>query len=320
MAPKPEEQLVKEFDEAPDLLQKESVANSGVKYVTVKGNLRVRYTDEYIRNGQSPVKFTLLFVHGFMGCLETWSPVIRDLKTRTPDQLSGCSLRIVTLDLIGCGKSARPVDWPYTFQDQGDVVFAFIEELILTNIVLVGHSAGAIAIAHAAATSGSKDQISKLVFIAPGFFPHVKPPTFLTYWIFKPLVSYMAKSFLLKRMEKLREQHLNLESLTPEITKAFEDSVNMPNALEILVANFRQPPIDSAEILLSIKGLCPVHTIWGEGDIFYPPVMQEKMDEVLSEESGPNTNSTSVVISETGHYVQHEQPDTVSREILSLIE
>jgi len=292
--------------------------SDGSKYVLVKDNLHVRYTEEYIGNKEATTKQTFLFVHGFMGCLETWSSVINELKlkAKSPD-----SFRILALDLIGCGRSSRPIDWPYTFQDQGEVVFSFIEDLALTNLVLVGHSAGAISIAHAAAKSGSKEQISKLVFIAPGFFPHFKPPAFLSYWIFKPLITSMAKSFLSKRMEKLQEQHLNKESLTPQMTGAFEAMVEMPNALEILVANFRQPPIDSPTILLSIKGLCPVHTIWGEGDTFYPPLMQEKIDEVLNDKTATiSSTSTSEVVSNTGHYVQHEQPATVARVILSLIE
>lgn len=96
------------------------------QYVTVQGE-RLHYLDD--GEGQ-----TFLFLHGNPTSSYLWRnvmPLVRPLG------------RVVALDNIGFGKSARP-DLDYTYQTHAGFVAGFIEALDLTDIVLVVHDWGSV--------------------------------------------------------------------------------------------------------------------------------------------------------------------------------
>jgi len=84
----------------------------------------------YIDEGTGPV---LLMVHGN----PTWSFAWRHLV----QQLSR-EYRVIAIDHIGCGFSAKPQDDVYALEDHISRLVAFIECLNLTNITLFAHDWG----------------------------------------------------------------------------------------------------------------------------------------------------------------------------------
>lgn len=88
--------------------------------------VRLRYADQ---GGGRPA---LLFVHGWCGRLEHWSPQVRAFARRQ---------RVIRLDLPGHGRSEAPPG-PYTPAEFASDVAALVRHLRLRDAVLVGHSMG----------------------------------------------------------------------------------------------------------------------------------------------------------------------------------
>ncbi len=110
------------FNLEPDTIGKEYPFDS--RYMEVN-NHRMHYIDQ--GNGE-PV----LFLHGN----PTWSYTFRNIIPYVQD-----ANRCIAVDLIGMGRSDKP-DIAYTFQEHVAYVTLFIEQLELSNIVLVGHDWG----------------------------------------------------------------------------------------------------------------------------------------------------------------------------------
>ncbi|MEM8635642.1 MAG: haloalkane dehalogenase [Pseudomonadota bacterium] len=95
--------------------------------------LRVHYLDE----GSPTSEEVFLCLHG----QPTWSYLYR----RMIPSFAGAGVRIVAPDLLGFGKSDKPVsDTVYTFSFHREMLIAFIKALDLTNITLVCQDWGGI--------------------------------------------------------------------------------------------------------------------------------------------------------------------------------
>jgi len=75
----------------------------------------------------------LLLIHGTAASLRTWDPLV--------PLLTG-SLRVIRIDLLGCGQSAKPDGASYAIPDQARRVGAALERLGVEHAIVVGHSSG----------------------------------------------------------------------------------------------------------------------------------------------------------------------------------
>lgn len=75
----------------------------------------------------------LVLIHGTGASLREWDPLVPLLTD---------SHRVVRLDLLGCGRSAKPADGAYDVPAQGRRVGAVMDLLSIEHAVLVGHSSG----------------------------------------------------------------------------------------------------------------------------------------------------------------------------------
>jgi haloalkane dehalogenase len=123
--------------------------------------LRIHYVDEGPSNA-APV----LLLHGE----PSWSFLYR----KVIEQITGAGLRAVAPDLIGFGRSDKPVKRShYTYQRHVDWMGGFIEELGLNNITLVGQDwGGLIGLRIAAEDEGRFDRIvAANTFLPTGDMP-----------------------------------------------------------------------------------------------------------------------------------------------------
>jgi pimeloyl-ACP methyl ester carboxylesterase len=75
----------------------------------------------------------LLLIHGTAASLRTWDPLV--------PLLTG-SHRVIRIDLLGCGQSARPDGASYEIPDQARRVGAALARLGVEHATVVGHSSG----------------------------------------------------------------------------------------------------------------------------------------------------------------------------------
>ena len=75
----------------------------------------------------------LLLIHGTAASLRSWDPLV--------PLLTG-SHRVIRIDLLGCGQSAKPDGASYAIPDQARRVGAALERLGVEHAIVVGHSSG----------------------------------------------------------------------------------------------------------------------------------------------------------------------------------
>jgi len=278
-------------------------------YVDIDGHkIRFQDTGPPVSNGNGTLPaMTLIFVHGFAGCLETWDLVIPYLT-----ELSKGRYRMVSMDLVGNGFSDKPSEeFEYTFRNQGQMVAQVVQEMGLEgDILLVGHSAGAIVATTAASLlmqqSTSKQIIRGLVLLAPGFL-NQKPAFFSYRWI-RPLIRKMSR--LMAGQLASTFQALHSKPVPDHIFKSFvaaRTAEHFDLAIEKTLLAQEQPYIEVLTQEFPI-GKVPIHMIWADGDKVNP-YAAERYQEVFPKE---NSWCTYQLIPGAGHYVQHEIPSEVA--------
>ncbi|ONM48518.1 alpha/beta fold hydrolase [Nocardia donostiensis] len=75
----------------------------------------------------------LVLIHGFAGSVHWWDPLVPVLAK---------SYRIICVDLLGHGRSAKPAGDGYGIPEQGRRVGAALDRLGVQHAVVIGHSTG----------------------------------------------------------------------------------------------------------------------------------------------------------------------------------
>ena len=75
----------------------------------------------------------LLLIHGTAASLRSWDPMV---------PLLAGSHRVIRVDLLGCGQSARPDDASYAVPDQARRAGEALDRLGVSRAVVIGHSSG----------------------------------------------------------------------------------------------------------------------------------------------------------------------------------
>jgi pimeloyl-ACP methyl ester carboxylesterase len=114
----------------------------------------------YVRQDGPPDAPALLLIHGNASTARWWDELV-PMLTR--------SHRVIRIDLLGYGRSAKPADRSYALPDQAHRVGAAMDRLGVERVIAVGHSSGG-----AAATALAEhrpDLVAALVLINTG--PHM---------------------------------------------------------------------------------------------------------------------------------------------------
>lgn len=283
----------------------------------------IRFTDTHAKNQHlqhnkdttQKVSTTLVLVHGFGGCLETWEPLVPLLLERSP------STRVICLDLLGSGFSDKPVDTTvdYTFRGLGRVIVTdFVQTMGLaklddnnddSKLVLVGHSAAGIVLAAASSVLGKSCR--GLCLVAPGFYL-VKPSIFST---LPALGKFMGRLLATKMPTMMRSSHLDPDrNIPPTTATAFAQQWKTRNATQALQAMITaaEPPYE--QVLADIPSSTPLHIVWSQQDKVNPPA-PAKVQAFLDKQLHEAPRFTHAVLSGSGHYLQHEVPQQLAREI-----
>lgn len=279
---------------------------SGSKFLKLSSGIKIRFKDTGFEDKSLDARSitTLLMIHGFGGCIETYSAITDLLRDK---------FRIVAIDLVGNGFSDKPFDFEYTFRNQGNVVMNIIEEMDLQNVILVGHSSGCIVCTSTPASSKS-ERVKGAILISPGIFQYY-PPIF-SYRIMRPIISFMVKSFCENRRAKLLKHHKNKEKLSTEVLKAFESITHTKNYRETMVEAMStlEPPY--RDLLKDVK--IPLLFIWSDEDKTNAPA-EDKVKSLINDGT-LNAPVATVILTDSYHYIHHEQPEKVAADIMKFVE
>ncbi|MEV0385834.1 alpha/beta fold hydrolase [Nonomuraea sp. NPDC050643] len=108
----------------------------------------------------------LLLIHGSAASARSWDPLV--------PLLTG-SHRVIRIDLLGHGRSAKPADRSYEIPDQGHRVGAALDRLGVEHAIVVGHSSGGYTAT--ALAEQRPDLVTALVLIntGPGLGAYIAP-------------------------------------------------------------------------------------------------------------------------------------------------
>ena len=114
-----------------------------------------------------------------------------------------------------------------------------------------------------------------------------------------------------------QDQAVRKGAFTQRDTELYQAALEKPGALSAILGSYRQ--LLSPQTWLANWGRSPLPitvptlVIWGEDDVFFPPKLMEGMEGLVT------APLRLKLLSQCGHWVQQEAPQTVNRELLDFL-
>jgi haloalkane dehalogenase len=270
----------------------------------------------YVRDyeGAEPA---FVLMHGFPDNLQIYDYLIPELVA------SG--RRVVTFDFLGFGRSDKPVEARYSFEQQLGDLIAVINSLSLGAIVPVVHDASGPAGLNFAIDHPSK--VASIVILNCGFdnSPTARWPELIQIFAspalkdlanavlqspeqFTWLLNFQRATFRKDLEEKHKARYDTF--LGGIIDHNFLDVPSAASAFAQMVAQFYGELTRNTSRLAKLKALSiPAKIIWGENDVYINVGVAQHYQNNLS-------NATLKVIA-AGHWLQIDEPGLVAKEMLS---
>ncbi|MBU3554358.1 alpha/beta fold hydrolase [Polynucleobacter sp. UB-Piko-W3] len=253
-------------------------------YVSALG-VNLHYQD----TGPSKNAIPIVFLHGFGASLQTWETWAQALSE---------DYRVISVDLPGFGLTGEDPSGIYTDQRSVEVLEAFLKELNIPKVVLVGNSMGGKFAWQFAAHY--PNQVAKLVLISPDGYasPGIeygkKPDVPAIADLYR---YFFSKAFLAMNLEPA---YANPKTLSDALVNRYYDLMLAPGVRGAILARMQQTVLqDPVPSLASIQ--VPTLLIWGEKDAFIPISNSNDYLKVMP-------NAKRVSLPNIGHLPQEEQP------------
>lgn len=302
-----------------------SVEATSNKFWVHRGN-NIRYIQGPADVSNSPV----LCVHGFGGNADQFRKNIPTLSKSTPT---------FAIDLLGYGYSDKPsprelpVNQIYNFENWGDQLSGFIEQVIQKPSYIVANSVGGVAALQAAATR--PDLVKGVILINISMrMLHIKKQSFFQ----KPIVSTIQK--VLRETDIGRNFFKNVATPTTLrniLNQAYGYQGTSMNVDDETIRLILEPGLQpgAAEVFLDFisysggplpeellpKVTCPVRFLWGVNDPWEP--MDQAKELYYGETLGVNKFSCVdefVMLPGGGHCPMDQVPELVNTEVLRFLQ
>lgn len=270
----------------------------------------IHYNLSYVVQGANyGTDGAVVLLHDLLGGAFSWDGIIQ--------QLGGLQRAIYAIDMLGYGQSDHP--WPADTSVWGhaDALALLLEQLNLTNIVLVGHGLGG-GVAQILATRLSVRRVAALVLIDTICYNHAFAP-----------------NWPLPDMQKSQDPELpntvNHEDVQKELRATLPNAVVNTRAFAQVLDHYAEPwnshvgkevlfqhlrllvPYYVNSVSADLRTLRePVLIIWGEKDQQNPPTYAARLHREIG-------NSHLVVVPNAGHYVLFDAPDAVASALNNFI-
>jgi len=255
----------------------------------------------------------ILLVHGFGASTDHWRHNIPALAQRH---------EVHAIDLLGFGRSAKPVGLPYGGALWRDQLMAYVAERIGRPTVLVGNSLGGYAALAAAAALGS-DAAGVVLLNAAGPFAEEQrtPPGGLGPIAIRTIGSALLKSPLVQRLifENLRrpatvrrtlaQVYIDRTNVDEELVASILRPSRDPGAFGVFRTVFDIPSGEPLDALFASLD-CPLLLIWGLRD---PWIRAGARREAFQRHAPADTTE---VVLEAGHCPHDEVPQPVNAALL----
>ncbi len=239
----------------------------------------------------------MIFLHGLGASVYTWRNVIAPLEVNN---------KLFLFDLKGFGKSPKPRDDNYSIVEQADLIYQFIQEEDLKNLILVGNSYGGAVSLLVSIMLCDKDpgRLSKLILLDSAGYDELIP------WYVKvlrtPILGWLVVHLSpAKTLAKtvLKESYYNDNLITDAQVAAYATPLGMPNGKYALLKAAQQAIPEDIDTWIDKYPTISVPTllIWGDDDMVIPVQIGHQLRAAIP-------CSKLVTIPDTGHIPQEETP------------
>lgn len=246
----------------------------------------------------------IVFVHGLGMSSFTWRDLIEPLTRKH---------RVILVDLKGFGYSPKPDDDRYSIYDQARLICRFILDHDLKNLTLVGNSlGGGVALATTLYLSAhAPERLARLILVDTIAYQQEMPlfVKLLARPMLGPLVVATVPNVLQVRTI-MQLAYFDDEAVPDEAVERYAAVLNDAAARQALVRTARQiipPDLDSLTTRYPEIGY-PTLILWGEQDAIVPLEIGRRLHEAIP-------NARLVILPDTGHIPQEEQPEATLAEI-----
>ncbi|MDE2420729.1 MAG: alpha/beta hydrolase [Gammaproteobacteria bacterium] len=135
----------------------------------------------------NPSAPALLLIHGFPTASWDWEAIWPTLAQQ---------YRVLTLDMIGFGYSAKPTDYNYSILDQADLFEHLLKQHNVTEYHILAHDYGDTVAQELLARQtdqGQRPQLKSVCFLNGGLFPETHHPLLIQKLLLSPLGSLIAR-------------------------------------------------------------------------------------------------------------------------------
>lgn len=242
----------------------------------------------------------ILLVHGITTASFLWRNIVPLLSDR---------YRVISIDLLGCGDSDKPLDIPYSLPRHAAILHDFMQSLELAPLHFVGHDVGG-GIGQIFAVKYPKmlRDLTLINSVGHDFWP-VQPIVAMR----TPIIRQLAMATLdigafrlvvrrgLYHASRLTDQLMDLfwkPMRTREGRRAFLHFADCLNNRHLV------------EIEDDLRRLAmPVHIIRGEADLYLSGAIAEKLHRDI-----PGSRLT--LVKTGGHFIQEDEPEYLADEML----
>ena len=258
----------------------------------------------------------LLLIHGFPTASWDWWQMWDELASR---------FRVLTLDMIGFGFSAKPRKYPYSIFDQANLVEAFLVSKKITKVKILCHDYGdtvtqeLLARFNERVNQGKNGlQIESICFLNGGLFPETHQALFIQKILMSPIGSIIGRLFTREKLGK------NFKKIFGPGTQPTEEELD--EFWELITANggkfvfhllirYMQERKDNRERWVGAiqQAKIPIRLIDGTFDPISGQHMVDHYKEIIPE---PDV----IELDNIGHFPLIEAPESVLKHYLEFVD
>jgi pimeloyl-ACP methyl ester carboxylesterase len=246
----------------------------------------------------------LLLIHGFPTSSWDWAGVWPELVQR---------YRVMTLDMIGFGFSAKPREWNYSLTVQADLFEALLEREKVTSYRMVAHDMGDSVAQELLARRSAKPKLVSACVLNGGLFPEAHHPVIAQKLLASPIGPLFARVTSYRLFARSMRKIWGRTPPSDEEIRAMWSLVNENDGMRVMpqLIGYIAERKRSRERWVGalVNPPCPVRLINGPLDPVAGADTIARYRELV-----PNANV--VVLDGVGHYPQVEAPSKVLAAVL----
>lgn len=267
--------------------------------------INLAYLDEGPRDGRP-----MLFVHGNPTWSFAWRHMIADLSK---------DYRCIAVDHIGCGRSDKPQDYPYTLAQHQQNLQSLVEDLSLSEITLVAHDWGG---AIGCGVAGKRpDLFAQLCLMNTAAFRSTHMPlriSFCRWPVVGPIAVRGFNAFAGMATWMAVERPLSKAAKAGFLAPydSWANRVAVQRFVEDIPRTPRHPSyatlVETEDNLQKLKHL-PALFLWGQRDWCFTPAFCDEFETRFPQ-------ARTIRFDKAGHYLFEDERVAVTRELRAFVE